>query len=312
VTTSPWPLTVVTNSDYQLSSPVYDSGSKNIFVADLNGYFYSVSATSGTVVGTSSTQLDQSGNGIYDAPLVDSSAQKVYVFVNQDSHGNNGVFQFATSFTAGSGTEETVGTGSSSATSPLLAGAFDNVYYQSTNSSSPSGDLYVVGNTAGPVALYRIPIASNVMGTVASTTVGAGSSSTHSSPVVEFCNDGANACTSSSGATTAGNDYIFFSVYRGASTVLGTSTGCNTSSGNGCVMSINAKTPSSLILGAGLNVTSRAAPPTGGIVIDNSVGSGTEPGASQIYLMTLDNSSSVSCSTAGTGVCAVQASQSAP
>jgi hypothetical protein len=42
------------------------------------------------------------------------------------------------------------------------------------------------------------------------------------------------------------------------------------------------------------------------------VGSGTLAGASQIYFVTTDNSSSVSCSTSGTGVCAAQASQTSP
>ncbi len=56
---------------------------------------------------------------------------------------------------------------------------------------------------------------------------------------------------------------------------------------------------------------SAALPATGGtsgIIIDNTVGSGTEPGASQVYFSTLSNQV---CGTSGTGGCAVQASQSA-
>jgi len=313
VTTSPWPITVVTNSDYQLSSPVYDSASKNILVSDLNGYFYSVSSTSGTVVGTSSTQLDTSSIGISDGPLVDSTAGTAYVFVNEDvSSSDNAVYQFATNFTSGSGTEEEVGPGNSDLVSPFLAGDFDNVYYQSSTPSTPSGNLYVLGDTGGAaITLYQIPIASGAMGTpVAAATV---SAATNASPLVEFCNNGTSACASSGGLTTAGNDYIFFSVFRGATTVLGSATTCTDSGSHGCVMSINANTPSTLTLtGAGLDVASTAAPPTGGLVIDNSVGSGTLAGASQMYFMSLDNSKTVSCSTAGKGMCAVQASQSAP
>ena len=56
---------------------------------------------------------------------------------------------------------------------------------------------------------------------------------------------------------------------------------------------------------AGLSVTSG----TGGIIIDNSVSSGTLAGASQVYFFTLGNQL---CSTSGgTGGCAMQASQSA-
>ena len=47
---------------------------------------------------------------------------------------------------------------------------------------------------------------------------------------------------------------------------------------------------------------------TSGVIIDNTVGSGTQPGASQVYFSTLSNQT---CGTSGTGGCAVQASQSA-
>jgi hypothetical protein len=47
---------------------------------------------------------------------------------------------------------------------------------------------------------------------------------------------------------------------------------------------------------------------TGGIIIDNTVGSGTLAGTSQIYFFTLNDQA---CGTTGTGGCAVQASQSA-
>jgi len=47
---------------------------------------------------------------------------------------------------------------------------------------------------------------------------------------------------------------------------------------------------------------------TSGIIIDNIVGSATEPGASQIYFSTLSDQV---CGTSGTGGCAVQASQPA-
>ena len=46
---------------------------------------------------------------------------------------------------------------------------------------------------------------------------------------------------------------------------------------------------------------------SGGIIIDNIVGSGTMPGASQIYFSTQSNQT---CGSTGTGGCAVQASQS--
>jgi len=47
---------------------------------------------------------------------------------------------------------------------------------------------------------------------------------------------------------------------------------------------------------------------TSGIIIDNTVGTGTLAGASQVYFSTLG---SQTCGTSGSGGCAVQASQSA-
>ena len=55
------------------------------------------------------------------------------------------------------------------------------------------------------------------------------------------------------------------------------------------------------------NAGLRAATGTGGIIIDNTVNSGTLVGASQVYFFTLG---SQVCGTSGTGRCAIQASQS--
>ena len=61
-------------------------------------------------------------------------------------------------------------------------------------------------------------------------------------------------------------------------------------------------------LGALGNADMAAAGGTSGIIVDNTVGSGTLAGASQVYFSTLKGQV---CGTSGTGGCAVQASQSA-
>jgi hypothetical protein len=61
-------------------------------------------------------------------------------------------------------------------------------------------------------------------------------------------------------------------------------------------------------LGAIATVDMPAAGGTSGIIVDNTVGSGTLTGASQVYFSTLSDQT---CGTSGTGGCAVQASQSA-
>jgi hypothetical protein len=75
---------------------------------------------------------------------------------------------------------------------------------------------------------------------------------------------------------------------------------------------INANTADNTVTwrNAGLPATASlaAAGGTGGIVIDNIVGSGTLAGASQVYFFTQSNQV---CGATGTGGCAVQASQSA-
>ena len=189
--TSSWPVTL----SGRLGSPVFDPTSGEVFVGTSGGIFYAVGAVSGTTIGTSSA-LGSSANEIVDAPIVDSSAGMAYVFVQEDGGGKNAVFQFPTSFTSGTGTEATIGTSAGGA-EYVLSGAFDNIYFNSESSCdagcTPTGDLYVGGNTAGPATLYQIPITANVMGTA---TIGPALETTsilpqvvgRTSPVTEFFN----------------------------------------------------------------------------------------------------------------------------
>lgn len=171
---SGWPLTL--NSSNSVSSPVYDATSACVFVGDTGGYLYSVNSGNSGSVCTSTTASKNSTSsrldhayGIRDGPLVDSSAEMVYAFVGYDSSGSGGVFQLPASFSSGSGTEVTVGTGDSGNKAYQLAGAFDNAYYTSSNSTSPSGNLYACGYPYGPSTLYQIPITNNSMSTTANT-----------------------------------------------------------------------------------------------------------------------------------------------
>ena len=167
-----------------------------------------------------------------DAPLVDPVAGKVYAFLGNDGNANSAVIQFSTTVGTATGdfayhscgTEETIGTASTgNGTTPIIpvfAGTFDNAYFNSTGGtppgSSPSGNLYVCGNTSGDPTLYQVPIASNAMGTAASVTA-VSSRKTTCSPVTEVYN--------------STNDLIFLSA-----DTRGTSPTCGTS---GCVYSTN-------------------------------------------------------------------------
>jgi len=310
VVASPWPVPLTAS---QLSSPVYDGVNGNVIVGDFAGVLHSVTASTGALFGTAST----GGDAIADAPLVDSTAGKLYAFVTTIG-GNNTVYQLPANFTNTTGAKtEPIGTGG--AGDYLYAGTFDNVYY---SSATFTGNLYAVGNTgANGANLYRIPIAASVMSAPATvvTTLNAGVGGTRPwpSPLNEFCNNGASACTTNGTITNPpGADYIFFSVYRG------NKGGCTNSAGHGCVLSYNVSNLAAVsVSGSGLTVTTPAGNgcwPTGGIVIDNTA---TSTGASQIYFIGLGGntaggstgvtSANCAATTAGT-ISATQASQSSP
>jgi hypothetical protein len=155
VETGGWPI--ITVGANILTSPVYDSVSGNIFVADSGGYLYSYNASTAAHEMTSS-KLTASGVGIADGPMVDSTAEEVYVSVGDDANtsssdacttttGCSGVFQFSATINSG-----ITGTGACGATSSsttwvtgtncgveaifgvgayptMYDGAFDNTYY---------------------------------------------------------------------------------------------------------------------------------------------------------------------------------------
>jgi len=296
---SPWAVSV---GGKNITSPVYDPVTGNVFVGDMGGYLYAVgTGNMGTTAG-SVTASANFGDAVIDAPLVDSSAERVYAFVTTSPSGFNAVCQFSTSFANGStctnGTNgQRVGTGGSGYY--LYAGDFDNVYYQSTD--PPSGNLYVLGNTASAAALYRIPITSNVMGTPVS--ISGANTPPWPSPAVEFCNNGASACGVTTGGTcgagvtctSSGTDYLFFSIYYG--------TGCGASSTQGCIYAYNISNQSSLTLSSYMRMNDVSSPgcwATGGIVIDNSDPSA---GASQVYFIGLNGNSAGGAGGATSGKC---------
>ena len=239
---SPWPVQLkhgATNDTNQANSPVYDSSTGHVFVGTVGpapttgGYLYSVT-NSGTIFGASN-QLDTE-YGIRDAPLVDSTAQRVYAFAGLDPSGNTGVFQFPTSFTSGSGAEATTGVaGGTGVNAYQMEGTFDNIYYSSSNSSSPSGNLYLC-STGAPATLYQVAINGNTFGTVTSeTTLGDTLLYGRCSPLTEFFNTSlpisatgtitissnpAGWTSGSKTVTVGGTTYTFVTTLGAANTVL--------------------------------------------------------------------------------------------
>jgi len=316
VTVGGWPVTV---SASPLSGPIRDPVTNNVFVGDYNlsvnsactpsssstnspcGFLYSYNSSSGALI-AKSAQLDFNF-GLVGAAVLDQFAGQLYVPVGSD--GETGastrcgtatpcaaVFQLPTNFSNGAnGTEATVGPGFNF----LLIGAFDNAYFTSANASSPTGHMYVVGNT-GPAnnALYQISINANAMSTASV-----------AGPVVAqnftngFFASGLNVTEFFNGTT----DYIFlstiaFSNYSGCGTTPSINTGCVVG------FDVTSGSISSSTLPTG---SSPAAGGASGIVVDNA---GSGPGESNIYFSALANQT---CPTSGgSSGCAIQISQSAP
>src|ERR1051326_3722808 len=159
----PWPVQANVANHTALTSPVYDHVTHNVFVGDAGGYFERISATG---IPTVSAQVDHGAGISTDGPILDQTAQKMYVFSSNDNSTNcaggpcAAVLQFSTTFVAGtSGIETRVG--NSSATPHFLyAGSFDNAYYSSRNAT---GNLYVCGNTGANPTMYQVPISAGTM-----------------------------------------------------------------------------------------------------------------------------------------------------
>ena len=314
VTTTPWPVNLqYAPETISTTSPVFDSVSGNIFIADAvnpvgpfdGGFLYAVSASGGSVVRAFAADFP----GVVDGPIVDSTSEEVYVFCTAtDAAAGSAVLEFAAgsvqdSFVA----RQFIGKFNQSPGSVGFAGNFDNAFY---SDSGGTGNLYVCGNaTANTVpTLYQIPI--TITGSPAQPTLGTpnqGPALTTApaacSPVTEFYNP-------NGGGVGVPRDLIFLSV-----TDLGQTTGPVACPANtGCIMSFDVT--------SGATITSTTAPAAtfsvsggaSGVIVDNGVvagtGSSTSPGGtSQIYYTPLAGGD---CTTlTGIGGCLVQISQAA-
>jgi hypothetical protein len=297
--TSGWPVQVSSATlGGALGSPVYDAITGLVFVGDylLNyastcepsatnsngscGYLYSIAVGGPTVL--QSHQLDYQ-YGIVDSPIVDPGTAQVYAFAGADNTTScssgpcAGVVNLIEAFAAAApGTEVQVGAGYEF----LLSGSFDNGYF-----TTGTGNLYVVGGT-GPQnnTLYGIAITPSTFGPA---TTGPAVAANYTEgyyagglQVTEFY--------------TGTNDYIFVGALTANATygpLVGLVSGFDVT--NPPISP--ATTPTGTILAQG---------GPSGIVVDNSLAT-----AQNIYYSTTLNST---CTTNGSGGCAVQTIQSAP
>ena len=316
--TTGWPIQV--NGTANLTSPVYDGVSGNIYVGDDTGllsYIREVGSTVGACgsgsppcLGSVNLQVG-TGGAIVDAPIVDGSTGRVFAVNGTETTSNGRILQASTALTGAVSFD--IG-GTTSPGGAIYGGAFDNSYL---NSASPSitGHMYVCGksNASGNrPAIYQLSFdGTGVLTGVGTALVGLVSGGTGGplacSPVTEIYNPNA-----SGGA----KDWIFFSIGDNANTVdpIPAGSTCRTNNG-GCLISIdvtgNPTWPPTVVTNA------RAMPinetgSTSGIVVDNVADSTTSPEASSIYLSYGSNSvSTVPCNGVNGVGCAVKLTQSA-
>jgi hypothetical protein len=200
--TTTWPVTVDTG--FILTSPVYDSNSGNVFVADSNGKLSRIT-TAGVVTSSAKLSAAAATSSMVDSPLIDSepATPAVYVFVGDSTASTSLVEKFTTTFASGATASATAnvtsGSGAAAATK-LYIGAFDNLHY---TIGATAGNMYVCGShaTGARPELVQIPMANFGTGVTQANAITSGSATC--SPASEFLGSKANTTLSAAISTTA-------------------------------------------------------------------------------------------------------------
>jgi hypothetical protein len=294
-----WPINV--GSNVVLTPPVYDSTSKNVFVASTAGTEYFIKTSSSTTgsclsgsapcVGSSAFAFAGTGS-VQEAPVVDSSTGRVFVFGTQTG-GTSGSYmvQTDTALTAGSVQAAQIGAGTLSAIHP---GTPDNKYFTSVG----TGKFYACGQTLlGEGVLYAFGFsATGVLNTapVTGSPFGLGQATTTLSP----CSDGLTEIFNQSGS----KDWLFLAVAnRCVNTLFGN---------NGCIISLDITNafPSAVGHQIALPGTNGAT----GIIIDNVSDASLTMTTTDIYYIVQTGMSCLDyLGSSHTGTCAASATQSA-
>jgi hypothetical protein len=235
-----WPFAV--NGTANLSSPVMDNASNNIFVGDDTGvlsYVKEVGSVTGTcsgggnatpclglslgatvgavttinvTTGATATSNGASASGaVTDAPIVDGSIGILFVTNGTETGANHGTM-IETNTALGSGTVGRVianqrvgGDGLPPNSSAIHTGAFDNAYL---NSAGGTGSFYVcgkeqiTGHNSRP-AIYKFAITAGVMTTVPSGTT--------TNEMLGLASNSTEDCSPVTEIQNGAKEYLFFS-----------------------------------------------------------------------------------------------------
>ncbi|MGH7916574.1 MAG: hypothetical protein ACREQE_03825 [Candidatus Binataceae bacterium] len=274
---------VSTGSSF-LTPPVYDSVSQNVFAADGGGdlwYFRTNATSSGTcLAGTQAPCVGRPADGqsaypvsntnVIEAPVIDSSTQKVLVFSNGDPAGDgfSSVVQTDTTLSAAPVVAHISNEGGTR--DPVHGGTFDNTYFNSTDGS---GSLYACGQQRNdshfPAYLYAFALTKGVLSTTPVATPLSLASVTNL-PATQACSLlTENAVTNATTGTII--DRLF----------LGLSNNCVSGERDGCIVSfdITHGFPSAV------SAHRAAAGGTSGIAIDNTADASSSI-TTDVYFMT--------------------------
>jgi hypothetical protein len=255
--------TVTTTGGNQLTPPDFDPVSQNVFVADVTGTLFYVRTNSGSsgscasgsppCLGASSLSVGNISGSVTDAvlepPLIDIVSETLYVFSGGVPAGKtSGSYIVQTNPTLSSSVFAEMGTGTGSGGAVVRAGAFNNAYLQSSNST---GLIYGCGyNSNNAPILTAFPISAGTLSTTASGSFSLATAAAACSPTTEnFQNNS--------------TDLLF----------VGVQNSCVSGEASGCVLSYNITSgfPSSSTPAAHVP----AAGGTTGIIIDNATDTGS-------------------------------------
>jgi hypothetical protein len=319
VTAGGWPVAMLpVDTNKQLSSPVYDETSGNVFIGNNSGrilYVRNASTSAGAcnaasnggaapcVGSTTFTDGNTTNTKISTAPIIDSTTQRLFVFFSPAGGGPGAyVGQDDTTLTAANQVLVNVGAGIAHR---IEVGALDNAYYTTdTGVGHGTGWLYVCGNggttgsaTADFAILKRIAVTNGTLGNALdATSWQASNASARCDPITEFYD-------TPNGSSTGAVDYLFFAV----ETAGATGTAC---ANNGCVYAVTVTGGTLTVPPAAGTGAVNASGGTTGIIVDND---STSTGAASIYFTWLANGTGTAtypCNgVTTTSVCAVKLTQ---
>jgi hypothetical protein len=303
VITAPWPMAV--NGTANISSPVMDNGSGNIFMGDDSGrlsYVRETGSSTGTCnpgsnggvvpcLGNATIQVG-TGGAITDAPLVDGTAGTVLV---ANGTSTNAAAQRGTLVQASTSlatlTTLAIG-GNANPGAAIHMGSFDNNYLNATVGSIPAtAHFYICGKDNAFLdrpAIYQLGfsaagVLNNSIGTPLTGLVSASGEACSPITEIENLNDPGGA-----------KEWLFFSIGNLSNTVdpIPSGSPCRTDQA-GCLISLDITSgvwPPSSALTATISLPANNTGSTSGIIVDNIADPLTSPEASSIYFTLGGNS----------------------